>query len=388
MICSKCKNEIENGLIYCPHCGESIQLVPNYDILEEELLTSIVEDKDKTVEFAEGVYANVEEQSLINSGDLQSLNNANTDGPEYSNRRFVVRVSIITGTLILFVLLIFVIINLYTNSYNYLYQHAVDAESIGKYTDATYYYREAALADDKSYDAVYNWGRMCFEIKDYNNCVEAMLAAHELDSTSTDIYIYLTKSYYALGETKKIYDLLGNTENQDVRELITSYIIFPPSFSIEEGEYNQDIELEIKSIDGYDIFYTLDGKDPTIQGFKFRHNVILTEGTTTINAVCCTEDGEYGEIVSKTYTISYDAPSMPIVTPSGGVFFEETLISIEVPEGASAYYTWDGSTPTEASTLYTGSFPVLPGGSVLSVIIIDKHGNVSEQYKSEFYLII
>ena len=59
MRCPKCETEIENGLIYCPNCGESIQLVPNYDILEEELLTSIVEDKRKVVtgidKFAEGV---------------------------------------------------------------------------------------------------------------------------------------------------------------------------------------------------------------------------------------------------------------------------------------------------------------------------------------------
>ena len=58
MICKKCQAEIENGLMYCPKCGEPIQLVPEYDVLEEELLSKVVEDKRKSKDdkFANGVY--------------------------------------------------------------------------------------------------------------------------------------------------------------------------------------------------------------------------------------------------------------------------------------------------------------------------------------------
>ena len=48
MKCKKCGAEIENGLMYCPECGESIQLVPDYNVLEEELLSKVVEDKNKS----------------------------------------------------------------------------------------------------------------------------------------------------------------------------------------------------------------------------------------------------------------------------------------------------------------------------------------------------
>ena len=50
MKCKKCGEEIESKLLYCPKCGEPIQLVPDYDVLEEELLSRVVEDKKKAKE--------------------------------------------------------------------------------------------------------------------------------------------------------------------------------------------------------------------------------------------------------------------------------------------------------------------------------------------------
>ena len=47
MKCKSCGKEIESGLIYCPACGKAIELVPEYNVLEEELLSKIVEDKNK-----------------------------------------------------------------------------------------------------------------------------------------------------------------------------------------------------------------------------------------------------------------------------------------------------------------------------------------------------
>ena len=397
MRCPKCETEIENGLIYCPNCGESIQLVPNYDILEEELLTSIVEDKRKVVtgidKFAEGVYKipEVQPESQIQP---EAENDKKLNWIDFVKEKLIALYkNVVFRVAAVFVLSLLIIIGIYsgykayTNSFSYLYEQAQLAEKKEKYTDAVYFYRQASIADENSYEAFYNLGRMCFEIGDYEGCKNAMLKALELDENTTEVYSCLVNSYVNLHETKAIYDLLGNTSNQAIQELITSFIIFPPLFSHEEGEYNQDIDLELSSVDGYNVYYTTDGKDPTNQGFKFRYGLTLTEGTTTVKAVCCSPEGEYGEIITKTYTIAYDAPAMPIVTPSGGLFFENTMISIEVPEGSKAYYTWDGTVPTETSNCYNGPFSVIPGSSVLSVVIIDKHGNSSSLYQSEFYFI-
>ena len=46
MICQKCKSEIESGSIFCPKCGEAVQMVPDYNILDDDFLYSMVDKKE------------------------------------------------------------------------------------------------------------------------------------------------------------------------------------------------------------------------------------------------------------------------------------------------------------------------------------------------------
>lgn len=38
MKCPNCGSELEPGKIYCEHCGHEIQIVPDYDPLDEVLI--------------------------------------------------------------------------------------------------------------------------------------------------------------------------------------------------------------------------------------------------------------------------------------------------------------------------------------------------------------
>ncbi len=45
MKCSKCGAEIEAGSVFCKKCGEPVQMVPDYNILEDDFLISLLEEE-------------------------------------------------------------------------------------------------------------------------------------------------------------------------------------------------------------------------------------------------------------------------------------------------------------------------------------------------------
>ena len=164
-------------------------------------------------------------------------------------------------------------------------------------------------------------------------------------------------------------------------------MISTPEFSIGGGEFKDDIELTIKAAGDFDIYYTMDGTEPsTHNGSRYDGKPIeLSFGSTQISAVCIRSDGKAGRIASETYTIIYEAPSMPVVSPSGGRLTRPTDITISTnPPEADIYYTWDGTVPTSASNHYTGPIRVPEGNSILSAIAIDSHGLISPVLQANY----
>ena len=68
---------------------------------------------------------------------------------------------------------------------------------------------------------------------------------------------------------------------------------------------------------------------------------------------------------------------MPRDTQDSGKYVSPQTIYISVPEGSSAYYTWDRTDPTTASIKYNGGIAMPEGNNVLSVILVDEYGNTS-----------
>ena len=67
----------------------------------------------------------------------------------------------------------------------------------------------------------------------------------------------------------------------------------------------------------------------------------------------------------------------PAVSPSTGQYEEPMKIEIKVPEGYTAYYTMDGSTPTTASTKYTGPINMPEKDTLFKAIIVNAGGRAS-----------
>ena len=380
MKCKNCGEEIESKLLYCPKCGESIQLVPEYDVLEEELLSKVVEDKNKSKEkFATGVYKTT-------GSDKTSNSHKKVVAPKealLSKRSCIL--------LITFLLIISIggtcLIAAYANKHSYdnLMNSAIKAEEGSQYAKALGYYEEAYNIKTDSYEAIYGLGRMYFKVKEYKNAVEYLTIALNYEPDNKTIYSYLLQSYVALKDYDSIHALADNAPNEEIYSMISSYFVSAPTFSDEGGEYDTNLTIYLKANNGDQIFYTTNGKNPVTSGKLYSDGITLKEGTTEIKAVSVNSEGYYSDVVSETYVIEYAKLSTPAVSPEAGTYTELQYISIAVPDNATAYYTWDGSDPAENGIEYTEPFPIISGDSVLSVVIIDANGNQSPLYRGEYH---
>ena len=90
------------------------------------------------------------------------------------------------------------------------------------------------------------------------------------------------------------------------------------------------------------------------------------------------EDGVYdparadGAKFSETFTVTVkDLPKLdaPVITPNGGKFSKSVEISITAQEGATIFYTIDGTDPTANSNKYTAPFTITEDATVKAIAI-------------------
>ena len=76
------------------------------------------------------------------------------------------------------------------------------------------------------------------------------------------------------------------------------------------------------------------------------------------------------------------------MTPSTGKYSAPFQITIQVPEGYTAYYTVDGTTPSAASQIYGGPIDVTEGGGslIFSAVLISDTGKMTPVTKRNYTL--
>ena len=127
------------------------------------------------------------------------------------------------------------------------------------------------------------------------------------------------------------------------------------------------------------IYYTIkeDGTtpdDPTESDDLFTSAISVTKSGTKIKAKAFKDGITASDVASATYTIK---PSKPTVTAAGAT------VTITGQEGCTFYYTTDGTTPTNSSTEYTGSFDLL-SDCTIKARAYDAYHNASDVYSFPF----
>lgn len=363
MKCANCGAELKLGCVYCSVCGHEAQIVPDYNILEDDFLKSLLDEERKTKEEQEKKKAELERKKK----------KIEQEKARKKKRLTIIGISVAAVVLIAVVVLLLVN-NSHKKSFNYQYQKGMEYLEEGNRTKAIQYLEKASSIDPKNTEVLLQLADIYMLREDDTSAEAALLQVLTLDTQNGAAFERLIELYDSQKEYDKIAELYQKAEEENVKELFDDYLVREPEFSVEAGTYDDTIEIELSAPKGCEIYYTTDGSSPIEDGKKYEEVITLEkEGEYTLKAVSCDERGLYSEIAEAEYEIEYQAPDTVEVSPSAGTYNEPQSITIQVPEGATAYYTWDGSTPSKASSVYTGPLEMPEGNNVLSILIVDSH---------------
>lgn len=392
MKCFYCGKELQPDNVYCPHCGKAVQIVPDYSMYDDDYLKEVLVEENKTKSEAEAkVFAGSKKQ--IRQEPAPGMQNRATDTPERRKEQKKKQIKIIAGVVATIIVLIFAILvfcaaiqSNHNNSFDYQVKLAEKALQEGNLDQAVSYYERAVELDPNSIDARLALADIFVEKEDFDAAETLYKSVIADDRRNRKAFKNLIAIYEKEEKTDAIMALF-KTADESLADLFANYQSEAPVFSLEEGSFDSPQTLQLRSPKGDPIYYTMDGSDPIAKGALYQGPIQLSENNRsyTIKAVCRNEKNVNSEVVTKNYSIRIPVPDMPSVSPDGGDFGAPTSVTIQVPGGCSAYYTWDGSMPNTASSRYTGPIQVPEGNNILSVIAYDSSTGLSSQvYRGNF----
>lgn len=416
MKCTYCGANIPDGELYCPSCGTEVQIVPEYNPLEDVLAKQVKGSIDGSTrpldlyedeEFQENL-SNTQPrrkstQPRRDTGRQPSLQRRDTGRQqtvrskkevEERRRQQAAKKKALAKKrrirLFIIIALIFVAAGvtsffIYQNSYSSLIKKGNTALGQNDYTTANDYFDRAVNKDATEPGAYTGLANVFVAQDDLDSAEEVFLDAITAQPANVDLYRACIEFYRSTKQTEKIPVLIDNCDDENVVEALNNYVTAIPEFSLEEGSYDDVQEVTLTS-DGKAIYYTIDGTDPTTASTKYSEPILLNEGETVVKAISVNKNDVPSMIASKTYSIELPVADAPAVSPSTGQHDAGTEITINVPEGYSAYYTTDGSDPTSGSIKYTEPI-AMPGGAttVFKAVLINVSGK-STQITTRTYI--
>lgn len=376
MKCKKCGNEVDIGEVFCQKCGTAIQIVPEYNPLEEEIEVPIEEKSRQTLE-----------------GERRKRKRAEMLRRKKKKQKLLIIGSVVASILVIITIIVAVLYFKKVKSYEYLYDLGRTAYAAQDYGKAVEYYREAQKDVDNIEEDVALKLRMieCYtEIGDYDRVIEMLLDVVNKRPT-VKYYEQLMQVCEEAGNTDLMNRILKDTQGTEIGEALSGYRTGELSADVPGGDYHDYLMVTLQnSQSGTIIYYTLDGSDPSPSSRLYTEPIVIEKiGTTTLRAIAVNEAGLMGEELNETYTISLVVPDAPTVLPDSGRYTYSQKIEILIPEGASIYYTIDGTMPNqETSYVYTEPILMPVGNTIFSAIMVDKYGVASGVTKKNYECIL
>ncbi len=381
MKCRNCGHEIPSGKLHCWYCGKEVRIVPDYNPLDDVLAAQVKGAIDGTdsplddFEYRKTVHKKTQSQgqSKKQSGRKKAL----------KRRR---RKRIMTFMSITVVVIIAMLIISFFTSYGGQVRRGNRALNSRDYTSAEAFFEKAIDKKPKKAEA---YTGLAYTYMAQNKKDKALKVFEEVvaeQENNVAIHEACIQFYLGINENNRI-PLLLDSANDKICNSLKNYIINKPKFSLDADVVYDDVQ-QLSLTSDYDIYYTLDGTEPTLKSTKYKEPIQIPEDETIVKAIAVTEDGVPSMIAKKTYLVELPIEDAPAVSPSTGQYDEAMKISIVVPEGYTAYYTLDKSEPDENSTIYTGPIDMPSGSTIFKAVLINAKGRLSDVTTRNYELTI
>lgn len=445
MRCSNCGADIPEGMLICPDCRTEVQIVPDYNPLDDVLAREVkgsVEGATRQINsedlrrhcnregreygnptrvLSQGELDRIRSEQVSNTARIRTNHNRTSRQDTEKQRQNTGRVRQNTDRIkqntgigrsdaeerrrqqaakkkraarkrrqkvLLTILSVLVIIGVaglifYQNSYHGVVNKGYRSLQSEEYKAAEKSFIRAINKDKNRAEAYIGLAKVYIEQEDLDSAESVYLTAIDSQPQNGDLYEAAIKFYIDTEQIGKISELLEGCDDS-VLSKVEGYVADMPIFSLDEGSYTevQQVSLEANG----DIYYTTDGKEPTTASTLYTEPILVNEGTTIIKAISVNKKGIPSLTISRTYTVEIPIADAPAVTPSTGQYSTPTRITINVPEGYTAYYTLDGTTPSAASAQYKGPIDMPEGQTIFSAVLISKSGKMTQITKRNYVL--
>lgn len=391
MKCPNCGADMKEGYLYCEHCGEDIHIVPDF---EPELEYNLENTLHGIVQEIHGEPIPQEKLQDWNTNEeieddfMQDWDEQGTASKAGFWKKF--KLYFFSGLLILAMLLITIAVVLIHrhNSLDFQVSTAEKFVSEQEYDMAEEYYIRALELEPDSIELKFSLAEVFFQ---KNNKIEYEYLLREIvrDKNASaeqleSAYGKLIAIYSAREDYTTINELLMASGNESIISKYQNYIAVVPDFSVKEGSYTSIQPLKLTNFGTGKIYYTLDGTEPDENSMLYTAPILLEDGSYCVKACYINELGIVSDVVTKNYVIEIEELPPPEISAVSGDY--QFPINIEIlSEYSAIYYTKDGSTPDEHSSVYSGPIPMPLGSSTFKFIRIED-GRSSEVVERTYTL--
>lgn len=157
-----------------------------------------------------------------------------------------------------------------------------------------------------------------------------------------------------------------------------------PTFTPAAGTYaTAQLVTLSSSLEGATIYYTTNGAVPTSSSTRYTAPIQVAAGQT-LSAIAMAPGKANSSVAVATYVIGVAAT--PTFTPKEGSYPTGQSVAIaSATPGATIYYTLDGTTPTDKSSVFSAALSVNKGQTLKAIAVVD--GMANSPLGSATYLI-